>query len=76
MIYRDDITWGPSLRKSDGSSGSGKTYVPHIDEHNVLTFTLEDNPTDIPDPVDLNPFDEWSEIDESEAASDYVWESM
>lgn len=55
---------------------NGAVYVPHIDEHNVLTFTIEENPADIPDPVDLNPHDEWSEIDGSEITSDYVWEKM
>lgn len=55
----------------------GGVYVPHIDEHNVLTFTLEESPTDAPDPVDLNPNDEWSGIDDgSSVKTDYVWESI
>ena len=79
MIYRDDITWGPSLRIGDGSGGtSGKVYIPHIDEHKVLTFTVEDNPGILPDPVDLNPFDEWIEMDEMDGSdvTDYIWEPM
>ena len=35
-----------------------------------------DEPGDVPDPVDLNPHDEWSDIDDSEIVSDYVWEKM
>lgn len=55
---------------------NGMIYVPHVDEHKVLTFTLEDEPGEIPDPVDLNPNDEWGEISDDGIVSDYVWESM
>lgn len=54
----------------------GMVYVPHIDEHNVLSFTLEESPTDVPPPVDLNPNDEWSSIGGDSIKSDYVWESI
>lgn len=54
----------------------GMVYVPHVDEHNVLTFTLEESPTKIPDPVDLNPDDEWSGIGDDAVETDYVWEPM
>lgn len=54
----------------------GMVYVPHIDEHNVLTFTLEESPVSVPDPVDLNPNDEWSAIDGESIATDYVWEGI
>ncbi len=54
---------------------NGKVYVPHIDEHKILTFTIEDGAGEVPDPVDLNPSDEWSGMDE-EGTSDYVWEPM
>ena len=45
-------------------------------EQKILSFTIEDEPGDVPDPVDLNPHDEWSDIDDSEIVSDYVWEKM
>ena len=72
------------LRFSDGSEknlgsvvdGSGAVYVPHIDDRKILTFTVEEMPGDIPGPVDLNPFDEWSDIDGSQVTSDYIWEEM
>ena len=51
-------------------------YVPHIDEHKILTFTVEKEPGDVPDPVDLNPNDEWSGIDACTVETDYIWESM
>lgn len=72
------------LKMSDGTEkniGSvagedGAVYVPHISEQKILSFTIEDKPGDVPDPVDLNPHDEWSDIDDSEIVSDYVWEKM
>lgn len=59
----------------------GSVYVPHVDAHKVLTFTVESEPGKIPDPIDLNPNDEWTDIDESGMDSSgsetgYVWEDM
>lgn len=56
----------------------GVVYVPHIDEHKVLTFTIEREASDIPESVDLNPNDEWSGIadEESGVVTDYVWEGI
>lgn len=54
----------------------GVVYVPHIDAHKVLTFTIEKGAGTVPDPVDLNPNDEWSGIDDGSVVTDYVWESM
>lgn len=54
----------------------GKVYVPHIDAHKILTFTIEDMSGELPDPVDLNPFDEWQDMDDSDVESDYVWEEI
>lgn len=53
----------------------GKVYIPHIDEHKILSWTLEEKAQEIPDPVDLNPFDEWEEIEE-DGDTDYYWEDM
>lgn len=55
---------------------NGAVYVPYIDEHNVLSFTLEERPQRLPDPVDLNPNDEWSGIDGEPIETDYVWEGI
>ena len=61
----------------DGVNGKdGAVYVPHIDERHVLTFTLEQEPTDPPPPIDLDPSDEWGSIDETEISSGYVWETL
>ncbi len=55
---------------------NGSVYVPHVDDRKILTFTIEESPSGVPDPVDLNPFDEWSGIDDSQTKSDYIWEDM
>lgn len=54
----------------------GSVYVPHVSDRKILTFTVEEEPGEIPGPVDLNPFDEWSHIDDSLNESDYIWETM
>jgi len=54
----------------------GAVYVPHVDAHKVLTFTIETEPSEPPESVDLNPTDEWSGIEEDEIQTDYVWENM
>lgn len=59
----------------------GVVYVPHIDEHNVLTFTIETDPGKIPGPIDLNPNDEWADMGDDDVESagnrtDYIWEKM
>lgn len=59
----------------------GSVYVPHVDAHKVLTFTVESGLGEVPDPVDLNPNDEWTDIDESGmdtsgSETGYVWEDM
>lgn len=53
----------------------GKVYTPHIDDHKILTWTIEDRESVVPDPVDLNPFDEWSPITPEEEST-YIWEPM
>lgn len=52
-----------------------KIYVPKIDDHKILSWSVEDIEGTIPDPVDLNPFDEWSPIGPEEGSA-YVWEPM
>ena len=54
----------------------GQVYIPHISDRKILTFTIEDMAGEIPDPVDLNPFDEWKPVDQSSVETDYVWEEM
>lgn len=77
VTFDDEET--QNLGKVVGKDGS--VYVPHIDAHKVLTFTVETEPDEVPEPVDLNPNDEWSDIGEdgmesSGAETGYVWEDM
>lgn len=58
----------------NNSAVSGVIFIPSIDEDKILSWTISktaDNLT-IPDPVDLNPFDEWST--DGDVVSEYEWE--
>lgn len=71
------------LQFSDGSTKNlgcvigkdGAVYVPSVSDRKILSFTIEDEPTGVPDPVDLNPNDEWGEIDDN-GVTDYTWETI
>lgn len=60
-----------NLGKVDGASGA--TFIPHIDEDKILTWT-NDKGLPNPKPVDLNPFDEWQNLPEDGVESEYEWE--
>lgn len=53
------------------AGASGATFIPHIDEYKILTWTC-DKDLPVPDPVDLNAFDEWID-DDDQLESDYIW---
>jgi hypothetical protein len=58
---------------SDGENTSGIVFVPSINEDKILSWTISDgNNIKTPDPVDLNPFDEWT--DDGDVISEYEWE--
>ena len=44
----------------------GAVYVPHINDQKILSFTIEQSPGKIPDPVDLNS----AGIDSSDVTTD------
>lgn len=54
---------------------NGKVYVPHINQDNVLSWTIEDKEGEIPKPVDLTDNGEWTPV-EDQGKTDYIWESM
>lgn len=56
------------------AGASGVTFIPHIDANKILTWT-NDGGLENPAPVDLNPFDEWSETG-NEVSTEYIWEPM
>ena len=52
----------------------GVTFIPSIDEQKILSWT-NDGGLENPEPVDLNPSDEWSVIDGS-GETQYIWSPM
>ena len=52
---------------------SGATFIPHISEDLILTWT-NDKELPNPEPVDLSPFNDWVDDSIEGVDSDYVWE--
>lgn len=48
-------------------------YVPSITENGILTFSLQDKPSEENVQYDLNPHDDWNTIDGS---TQYIWEVL
>lgn len=57
----------------DGAGSSGVVFVPEIDKDKILSWTVREAAEDmpVPEPVDLNPSDDWVE---DTADSEYEWE--
>ena len=72
ISFEDETT--TNLGKVVGDDGA--VYVPHVHEHRILSFTVEERPGDVPAPIDLNPNDEWGSMNDGGATSNYVWEEM
>lgn len=75
------ITFSDGKQENLGSvlGKDGAVYVPHVSEQKILTFTVEKEPTTVPEPVDLNPSNEWSGVNDESGGktnSDYVWEHI
>ena len=73
----------PEELKPDNPGGGGcdcgpsVVYVPTIDEHKILSWTVQEVTDDMPNipTTDLNPYDEWSTTG-NEVESQYIWEPM
>jgi hypothetical protein len=52
----------------------GVTFIPSINEQKILSWT-NDGGLENPEPIDLNPSDEWSDIDGS-GETQFVWSPM
>jgi len=61
----------PDIPGGDGRPGV--VYVPEISDRKILSWTIQEVTDDlvVPDPTDLNPYDEWTE---DETDSEYIWE--
>ena len=57
--------------------GPSVVYVPSIDDHKILSWTVQEVTDDMPEipSTDLNPHDEWSQTG-NEVESQYIWEPM
>ena len=57
----------------DNNGGPSVVYVPEIDDKKILSWTIQEVTGDlvVPNPTDLNPYDEWTE---DETVSEYIWE--
>lgn len=51
----------------------GVTFTPHISDDCILSWT-NDGGLENPEPVDLYPHDEWSNVPEEGVESEYEWE--
>lgn len=75
-VYVEDTKSNPGgiLPPSETLPITNKVFVPSISEDKILSWTISDSNGDMtpPDPVDLNPFDEWS--NDGDIASEYEWE--
>lgn len=57
----------------DNGGKPSVVYVPEIDDKRILSWTIQEVTDDlvVPNPTDLNPYDEWTE---DETDSEYIWE--
>jgi hypothetical protein len=63
-----------TIPPTDGNVTTGVVFVPHIDEDKILSWSIKEgiDGTEAIPPVDLNPFDEWTE--DGDMISEYEWE--
>lgn len=63
----------PDIPGGDCDCGPSMVYVPTIDDNKILSWIVQEATEDmpIPNPVDLNPNDDWVE---DETTSEYEWE--
>ena len=77
-IIPDDVQGPNDENESNGDNNTSTTssvvFVPSIDENKILSWTISESTNNLtmPDPVDLNPFDEWST--DGDIVSEYEWE--
>lgn len=67
----------PDIPGGGCDCGPNMVYVPEINEHKILSWTVQEvtDEMPVPNPTDLNPYDEWSETG-NEVNSEYIWEPM
>lgn len=71
---KEPIEEDESNSNDNNSSTANIVFVPSINEDKILSWIISESGADVkvPDPVDLNPFDEWST--DGDVVSEYEWE--
>ena len=70
------LTNGKVIDAGHVGSADGVTFTPHVSSDRILSWS-NNGGLDNPDPIDLNPFDEWIELGEDGTTStQYVWDFM
>lgn len=65
---------GEEINAGHVVGADGVTFIPSINEQKILSWT-NDGGLENPAPIDLNPHDEWSDIDGS-GETQYIWSPM
>jgi hypothetical protein len=71
--YADGTEQNLGKMQCDYESG---IYVPSLVQPDKLTFTLQEKPGDPVISFDINPNNEWSDVDGPVDDSNYVWETL
>lgn len=69
------LTNGKTIDAGYVGTADGVTFVPEISDDMILSWT-NNGGLENPEPVDLNPYNDWSEIESVESTSDYIWETL
>ena len=65
-----------ALNDTTISQGSGGIYVPDVSPDGILTMTLNEEPGEPSYSWDINPNNDWNEIQQVEPESEYIWEEL
>ena len=66
---------GDAVARDGESVGKGGVYVPNVTKDNMLTFTLQDSPSEDYLEFDIDKSNDWDETDNT-LGSSYIWEPM
>ena len=73
------VTYSNGATENIGKTASGVVsgiYIPDVSEDGIMTMTLSQNVGETQYSWDINPFNDWNEIDGVENESSYIWEPL
>lgn len=73
ITYSDDTIENIGKVVSDAVSG---IYIPDVTEDGIMTMTLSKEAGEESYSWDINPFNDWKEIDGVETETTYIWEEL